>query len=683
MSSLEKEELELISKREFEILPLFFSLENEETFFSYTSSFEALFKKILAQEIPKETQDLNKDFYTLQNKLPIIQVSQLKQFPGTLSFSFLTSGKYSYGIGRYSADMISRWLIPGRSLPILGDRSLMFHLKGFEGYHFFLCEYFLNITEEKDFFFIQKNLPSFIEEMKLNISAVNHIRHITSLNKLSREEESAIIQENLSSLMERYSHGFPHSTFNQVHDFLSKISTEKKLSEIKENISSLMQKRPQEFDRDIFDSIHDVIMLFRGKFASLRNPRHVSRIISYQYLFKRLIKENMAKSPKERHVLIKFLKSHENDGKNPAIGILITFNFLEDTERFEKIHIQQAVQTILPNATYIKESYIADKRDDKVHSYYMEIKNAQNTNFSLIELKKLRAELPNEIKERVENFIHPIFMPRNDEEILRNIIMLSKQLKYVRDIPQVIISYDKQSTGELSFLVILLRILRPESIPLKELFLYSQTFLKFSNDEVKIIGHLKKKYIKEAVIFKLSLPKAPYFRKDFTLDLQKARQELVKELTHVIGEFRDFNGGMILKQNETLGQLKKSFSQKTDEFLLENFFYSLYPSTMSSLLPIHILKKLFIMVQKILRKKQSGIASFEQIDKYFLAAFKNSSSETKEKIRREIAKLEIPSHDIANAYIEIGEEYAVGYIYRFQNEETKNAFEKIFKKQGD
>ena len=39
--------------------------------------------------------------------------------------------------------------------------------------------------------------------------------------------------------------------------------------------------------------------------------------------------------------------------------------------------------------------------------------------------------LPDQIKEHIEQLTHPIFMPRNEEEVLRNIMALSRQLRYV------------------------------------------------------------------------------------------------------------------------------------------------------------------------------------------------------------------------------------------------------------
>ena len=56
----------------------------------------------------------------------------------------------------------------------------------------------------------------------------------------------------------------------------------------------------------------------------------------------------------------------------------------------------------------------------------------------------------------------PVFMPRNEEEIMRNIVSLSDQIKYLRDIPQVFITFDEQTTANLFFTIIMVRLLKGE-----------------------------------------------------------------------------------------------------------------------------------------------------------------------------------------------------------------------------
>ncbi|KKK55650.1 hypothetical protein LCGC14_3072430, partial [marine sediment metagenome] len=219
----------------------------------------------------------------------------------------------------------------------------------------------------------------------------------------------------------------------------------------------------------------------------------------------------------------------------------------------------------------------------------------------LSENKKLTLAFGSNMKK----LINPIYLTRNEEEILRNIVILTKQLNYVKDIPQVIISFDKQTAKEISFTVILLRLLKKNSPSLKELFSYSKTLIKFSLDESKIVGVLKKKYPKEANVFRLPLNKFDFLRRDHSLDLRKARQNVFTELTNILGKFRDFNGGLLAKQLDAMQNLKKIMppNKKSSDYLLEEFFYSIKPAVQQSIVDAKILKKLFMMFTKILKKE--------------------------------------------------------------------------------
>ena len=164
---------------------------------------------------------------------------------------------------------------------------------------------------------------------------------------------------------------------------------------------------------------------------------------------------------------------------------------------------------------YILEGCIEYDKDEKnsLQVLYLEVEKESQEDFSYEEIQHLRIALPYNLKSHIEHLIYPIFMPRNEEEVLKNIIILSQQLKFVEDLPQLIISYDNQTSKELVFTIILVRLLKKNTPPLKEIFLTSQTFLKFHPEEVKIIGTLKRKYPKESNLFKVSLNKTNFYRR--------------------------------------------------------------------------------------------------------------------------------------------------------------------------
>ena len=108
----------------------------------------------------------------------------------------------------------------------------------------------------------------------------------------------------------------------------------------------------------------------------------------------------------------------------------------------------------------------------------------------------MRRELANNIQNRIEYRLHNVFMPRNEEEVMRNILTLANQIKFVRDFPQVLINFDEQAYAHLYFTVILARLSNQTGPSVVDLFKQAETSVEYLHDRTKIVGHVRKKYPK-------------------------------------------------------------------------------------------------------------------------------------------------------------------------------------------
>ena len=98
----------------------------------------------------------------------------------------------------------------------------------------------------------------------------------------------------------------------------------------------------------------------------------------------------------------------------------------------------------------------------------------------------------------------------------------------------------KRNSSYLSLLS-LLRILQwIRHLLFKSFLKESKTSLKFIPDRVKKVGVVRKKYSKEATVFRVMLPALDFIRPDHSVDLFKARQEVLTELQRIVGEVRDY-----------------------------------------------------------------------------------------------------------------------------------------------
>ena len=149
----------------------------------------------------------------------------------------------------------------------------------------------------------------------------------------------------------------------------------------------------------------------------------------------------------------------------------------------------------------------------------------------------------------------------------------------------------------------------------------------------------------------------------------------------MIGEYRDYNGGMISKQNELFCALRNRLGLAGDnkEFILENFFYSLQPVLMRTVLEPEPLHTLFLMLIEGLEEGffMSGHNVFykSQSDKQYLyVMIAAEDSDLKELVVDAVGELRIPSLQLACTSVNVSDTPCLGYIYRNDDEEAQEQF---------
>lgn len=629
---------------------------------------------------PKLRKDIRSGSATsLIKAVPILKSTSVDR---SFSVVLLCASSYTDGVGRYLCDTLSRWLVPGKNLSISGGMSLNLTFESVPDHNFYF-EHLLVSCLEEEIPIIEQNLPALLEEIRLNIMAVYQARYIASLRSVSLDHKHLIIRENLTKILNLPSQETDRSLFDQMHNFLLKVSGEEKMGQVKRTIAHLMQARPKAFDREVFYEMTHFTILFKEQFASKRAPRHISRVIALHYLFKKVLLEAVHKQPTQRHISLKVLNTFIS-GTQPVVGLLVGINTLRESERFDKKFLLDAIRACLPDVEYVKDSYTCDQRDDKVTVLYLEISNPSFIPFTKGDIKTLRQRLNQELKKQTESDVHPIFLPRNEEDVARNLILLSQQLKFSRDLPQVSIHYEKQTESEILFSVLLARLMGPASQRLRDLIEKTNSPFKFYVEEARQIGTLKRRIPKEAAILRVSLDKAPFFRLDYSVDLLRARQKVAYELSRIIGEYRDFNGGMILKQEESLLALRQQIGpmQQSIEFLLEDYFYSLRPGVMQTVLPPEILKEHFALLQTL--QHRSTEEPFEMLEKkiehfslYFIGAV---DAGFKDRLDIEVEKLNLPSYELARCFIQFKTFSSAGYILRTEDSALADNFKKALQR---
>jgi len=633
-------------KLKLELLKNNYGTLDEENHTHHVNSLKGLAKKVLPEDLFRDDMnedDIKKAELFLNENLPIVRWSKIEKGK---SLSIILMCKHRKNAANFFYDMISRWLRPHKNLNVELFFSVDFVFLEFKKEKFTIMEAILSIDTDEDYKIIENNKRTFETEIRLGSVSDFHANRITEFKGLSNDRKTAMVQE---------------------------------------KIGSLMQKRPKEFGKNIFSEMQQFLIMSRDEFKSQRDYHHISRIISILYMIRKLIGQNIDQNPDKRYVILKFLKTKlraVSNQEKTVLGVLVGLNFLKEHEIFEQKHLTQAIKKFLPYVNIVENSYFLDKASkNNIQTCYIEVEKPGGHNFTLEETQVLKDELPTYLKGNVEQLIHPVFMPRNEEELVKNMLVLSHQLKYVHDIPQVIISFDKQTYLDVSFNVILLRVLRPSDIPLKELISHSKSTFRFIQDKVKKVGIVRRRYLKEANIFRVFLESSKYLRPDHTVDINRARQDVLNELIRLFGDVRDYNGGMIYKQNEAYNSLKDLLGQigKHYDTLLEKYFYSILPTEMTAIVKPDILKNLFLMLINAIKREETRIKKhtdflFKQDPKHLYIIIPVYDQNKKKKIKDSIDNLNILSSELVTFNLISHDVPYLGYVFLSDDKSNQKLF---------
>lgn len=463
-------------------------------------------------------------------------------------------------LSRFIYDLMSRWLLPGRQIKVPLFFSTEFTLNG-EGAHLYS---FIEVGVEfdaADVELIKRIVPMLETEIRLGATSFFHASRLLEAKGLSLDEKAMLVQDKMAYLIERY---------------------------------------PDHFDFDLLNEMQEFFIVSKDAFKAQRSVEQLFRIVTTFYSFERELQKKKEEEPSQRHLLFKVKQTRLQTplGSKVVLGLFVGNNFLHPNECFEEKHLLKALKNIDSDLSVVPESsYISRCRESEWQLLYVEVEKGNYTPLTLDEIKLLDNGLKTGLKSHIEHLVSPVFMPRNEEEVMRNILTLSKQLKFVRDLPQVITSFDKQQGDMLDFTLVCLRVLLPESKTPAELFSQEIGTVRFSIEREKQVGFLRNRYPKEALVLKASLLSHAFLREDHSLDLYRARQQVLKEFQDLIGEIRDFNGGMMSKQTEVLSHLKAllGVQGKQYEHLLETFFFALYPVEARSVLHPQVLANFFAL----------------------------------------------------------------------------------------
>jgi len=355
-----------------------------------------------------------------------------------------------------------------------------------------------------------------------------------------------------------------------------------------------LNRFPNATDLSLFKDLNLLYNLSTKKFLDHRDENHLFRLSLSIHLMKNKLLRLSTFSDHVRHLQIRWIPTNLLFPfvNKPVLGCLIGFNLMDRYELFDDENIVLALRKYLPQLQLVKESsYCHHSEYKNLKLFYFEIEKKNNHLFSLSEQILLKNKLHEQVKKSIQPLSPAIFMGLNDEEIYKNVLVLSQEIQSLNDLPQAFITFEHQTGKEIVFRINLVYISPFHRFSLKERFPDNH----FVSQRVLIVKHLEDHPI-EAHVFRIHLNRdAAFLRSNGSLDFYSARKKVVVLINNAVGDFRDYNGGIILKQQELLSDFRNRFIDiaEKDPEILESFFYTIFPLEKQVVLPLEILSMLF------------------------------------------------------------------------------------------
>ena len=192
-----------------------------------------------------------------------------------------------------------------------------------------------------------------------------------------------------------------------------------------------------------------------------------------------------------------------------------------------------------------------------------------------------------------------LFWPYNKEESFRQIQLLRREMTNKKDLPHISIHFQEQHPSSLEFFI---HLIRPKSLkPLEE----SLKRLPDSIDYLRYFHSVSKTpFPIEIEGFSINVPSHLFDIQD-SINLLYARRYVAKLIETAIGPFRDYNGGLLAKQQQHFEAIRVHLETKIPHFDLfaERLFYALHPVETWLLLSLNEAEELFFAFSELIQEK--------------------------------------------------------------------------------
>jgi len=559
--------------------------------------------------LEKQIEQLAKKAARAPNpKLAYIEITPPKQ--GTMSFTvqIIQAGTSN----RASLDLSTSWVPAEIPISSFSVNQLPFSWKDSPGQHFLFTEIAGTVETHEAVSLFQKQAPTLRQELQLALASSSSLPYM-------------------------------------LHTCAS-LSSDQELRDV--CVKQLLQHKKQVIP-ELFEELQRFLLSTDQEFKGLRSPTQLLRIVRAHYWLKQQFPLLKGSSETEKQLFFRIFptKLCYTFGSKNVISLVVSLKPLSTYERFNHRHMLLACQRSLPSLELIPHSfYTYHYPEESCVSLYMEIAKEDGSLPSLSEWTRLKRELSRELVNSIEQVVSRIDIPQNEEDLLRNLLLLSQQIRGTKDTPQVIIQFTGQTDDALDFHVTLVRAVKDGYDKLPTPPTNFPEIIRFIPLRVSTIDKLRYRYIKQGIHFLVQCSKTPFLRRDHSVDFLKTRESVLRYVESTFGKVRDLNGGLIYQQHQLLEGIRPLLSKEEIKELsiIEDIFHSITPSIMKNLLgPEHILTSFrqFLSLRDESKEKKSF--DVQEYAKEVFITFECPDSFTKEDILESRSKFKIEENELA------------------------------------
>lgn len=373
-------------------------------------------------------------------------------------------------------------------------------------------------------------------------------------------------------------------------------------------LSRANNKVPESFKPFITTKLQQLLASSPRLFLYERGPRHLVNL-AVQLAHMQSKAQGSEKTAKRRawvHHTSRWIHGLKRPQKIECW--VITLNFLKANEVLEERHFLQIFKRLASSLQRIHFFTTFRDPENKLIHFYAEVLSDVFEKNNLKRLPSLESWISREIVNKVERKPLAVFTARNEEESLKWLTTLSKEISSKTDIPQIALIFHNQTDEKLVFHLLIARVLLPSTPSLQNLLSHEvfEHEISYHFDKIKKIEspHLTK----ELCLIEIEISKSPFLREDFCVNIQKARLWLLRSLQSILGPLRDYNGGLVAKQQEMfeiIEQEIRSGPLSSSLTVFEDFFFNLQPAPMiSSFEPLLLLDWMSSLIQKNIQNHQ-------------------------------------------------------------------------------